>query len=211
MTIFGLIGAVATAWYFGESAEPWFHDLIINEDTEDAKLFGTIPYEMLVPSFAYGSIFLIALIFFSIISYFMSKSVEEVGLGSIDKSLGVAFGLFRGFVLVLLMYMPFSHFIDKEDMPTWTKESKMIPMLQHSSEWVSKTFNENEYIEDKIAEGKEELAPVKELIGEDGAVEEIKKSLKAAGYDDESRDGISNIIEADPATESLSIDRNLNE
>lgn len=54
---------------------------------------------------AFVTLFLAVFIVGSLISYFLSKAVRHIGLGSADRVLGVMFGVARGALVIVLVLM----------------------------------------------------------------------------------------------------------
>jgi membrane protein required for colicin V production len=68
---------------------------------------------------AFASIFVVALIGFSIVSYLLYRLLSIAGVSGVDRSLGMLFGLVRGFVIVSLLILA-STFMDFTSQPWWT-------------------------------------------------------------------------------------------
>ncbi|MDF1790998.1 MAG: CvpA family protein [Thalassobaculaceae bacterium] len=82
-----------------------------------------------------GVLFIAALIIFMILARLASGTLQMVGLGAVDRSLGFLFGLLRGAVLVCVAYLlvlwaeP-----DPQDHPTWLTEAKSLPLVVAGSD-----------------------------------------------------------------------------
>ena len=68
---------------------------------------------------AFASIFVVALIGFSIVSYLLYRLLSIAGVSGVDRSLGMLFGLVRGFVIVSLLVLA-ATFMDFTSQPWWT-------------------------------------------------------------------------------------------
>lgn len=83
---------------------------------------------------AYAAVFIAALIVGSLVTWLVGKLVRTVGLGGIDRLLGLLFGVARGFalacVLVLLLGLTA---LPRE--PSW-HASPLIPQFQQGAEWM---------------------------------------------------------------------------
>jgi membrane protein required for colicin V production len=77
-------------------------------------------------------LFLGSLIVFSVISHQLAKFVQGSALSAVDRSLGVAFGVLRGAILVSLAYLLFMWF--KPDGTQMLNEAKTLPMMQQCAE-----------------------------------------------------------------------------
>lgn len=83
---------------------------------------------------AYAAVFIAALIVGSLVTWLIGKLVRTVGLGGIDRLLGLLFGVARGLalacVLVLLLGLTA---LPRE--PSW-HASPLIPEFQRGAEWM---------------------------------------------------------------------------
>jgi membrane protein required for colicin V production len=93
-----------------------------------------------------GLIFLVVLIVVHLITSRISDSVLDSRVGAIDRILGLAFGVARGFVLVLIPYMFAVSFMCKDsntvaliqgckpgELPIWIEKSQSLPIVSQSS------------------------------------------------------------------------------
>lgn len=106
LTIVGVIGGALAALMFGKSLAPvtrgWFG---IVEGQDPGKFMNMIPKEMAADFTAYAVIFLSVFIILQLASHFFSMAVAAIGLGPVDRTLGVIFGLARGLLFVSIIYM----------------------------------------------------------------------------------------------------------
>lgn len=93
-----------------------------------------------------GVIFLIVLIAIHLITARIADTVLDSRVGVIDRVLGLAFGVVRGFVLVLIPYMFVVSFMCKDsttralsqgckegELPFWVEKSHALPIISQSS------------------------------------------------------------------------------
>ena len=73
---------------------------------------------------AFAAIFIVALIGFSIISYLLYRLLSIAGVSGVDRSLGMLFGLVRGFAIVALLILA-ATFMDFTSQPWW-KDSLLV-------------------------------------------------------------------------------------
>lgn len=78
------------------------------------------------------AIFTVSLIVLSMATHAISGRVQESSLSAIDRSLGFAFGVVRGAVLVSLVYM-FALWL-WPDQPAWLRDAKSRPFLAVGAE-----------------------------------------------------------------------------
>jgi membrane protein required for colicin V production len=134
-TIGSLLGAAAATFAFGPQLKPMVHGWIIDPGAEaPQQLFGIVPYEMLVPVIAFAIVFTVTIIVLTIVTHIISKGVHSVGLGPVDRSLGVVFGLLRGVILVGLMGLVFNFVLSDEQRDTYFGQSKTYPMVVYTAD-----------------------------------------------------------------------------
>lgn len=186
LTIVNLIGAAAAAWYLGGQFAPAFQKWMgageVAAGEKPHKVLGLVPPEVAGTFLSYFAVFFVTLIILALAGMAISGSVKAMGLGPLDKFLGMVFGALRGFLLVLLMYAPFAHFMppDKEKYPQWAEESISFGMLDSSYRWVKDTFGDKEAAAD-TPEGKEEEGPLGRRLkkmGDDIMREQEKKAAQ---------------------------------
>lgn len=141
LTIVGLAGGTFAAYTLAPLIEPSFQEWLIDPDNKDEKLWDLIPMEIVASVSAYGLCFIITFIALSIASHFLSKSIKEMGLGAVDRSVGVIFGLLRGLLLISLIYLPFSLLMEKDSFPDWVKDSKTIPVIEYTIDTTYDVFD----------------------------------------------------------------------
>ena len=110
LTIIGIIGGMAAAYFTGPMLAPtmrgWLGVKEAVEGEEQAKLFDLIPYIYVADALAYGAIFIVFVVILSFLSHFLAEFVSKIGLGALDRTLGVIFGIVRGVLLVGIIYLP---------------------------------------------------------------------------------------------------------
>lgn len=81
------------------------------------------------------AIFLVVLIVLSLVTRVAAGLVRNLGLGPLDRTLGLLFGLVRGFLLACLAWLAFVWFVPLEaDRPAWITEARSQPALAWGSE-----------------------------------------------------------------------------
>ena len=76
--------------------------------------------------FSFSAIFVGVLIFSSIIQFIMSKFVSLIGLGGLDRVLGLIFGLLRGLIISMTILVLFREFLPLGD---WVVSSRIAEYL----------------------------------------------------------------------------------
>jgi len=128
LTIVGTVGAVLAAYFFGPLLSPHIAAMMgvdpNAEFAEPEKLFGIIPYDVLASILAYGSIFIVVIIVLSLLSHMIAETAKSVGLGAIDRTLGVVFGIVRGVLILGLLNLPIYIFAkDPESRPDFINDA----------------------------------------------------------------------------------------
>lgn len=175
LTIIGVIGGIAGAYYGGAAIRPFFRDMFGvgegAEKKEDSKLFDLIPYEIVADALAYGIIFLIIVILLSVISHYLSSATKKWGLGIVDRSMGVVFGIVRGIILLGLLYMPVHIFVDVEKKKEWFSGARTIIYVELTADFMARFFPEFSQEPKKMYDGK--------------AAKEVEKLLRPKSLDNE--------------------------
>ena len=135
LTIFGAIGGVFAALAFGAGLRPIMDGWLgIVQGEKVAKLFDVIPMTLVSTVLSYALIFILVFGVLSFISHLISEQVRSLGLGAVDRTLGVVFGLARGFVILGIFYLPIHLFMDDSNKESWFQESKTQVVVAGVSE-----------------------------------------------------------------------------
>jgi membrane protein required for colicin V production len=84
-----------------------------------------------------GVLFVVSLLVFSVVVGMLSSRVRASSLGSVDRSLGLLFGLARGALVICLAYLVTAHLIapghwppKPEELPPWIAQASLRPYLE---------------------------------------------------------------------------------
>ena len=178
----------------------------LDKEDEDYRFFDIIPDEVVAEGAAYLAVFLLIFLILSVLGHFLSKGAQAIGLGPVDRSFGVIFGLIRGALLIIVLYLPFSYIMEPDEFPQFVQESKLIPLVDDSSQWLLETAGLEESMEElagdageKAAEKKQKLSDDMidrvrdEYIGNDGMPEE--PDADQPGYEENDREALENLID----------------
>lgn len=175
LTIIGVVGGIAGAYSFGPHAKPVFYNLLgVNPDSDQdvPKLFDLVPYDIIADGLAYGVIFVVIVIVLSIISHYISAFTQKSGLGIIDRTLGVVFGLVRGILLLGLLYVPVHIHVEAKTKKEWFETSRSILYVEWTADYLV-TFFPN------LKEDPEKLFDPDASIGKAiGAAKDLSKDIK---------------------------------
>lgn len=76
-------------------------------------------------------IFLIALVVVHLITARISDSIQDSGIGMIDRVLGFVFGAVRGFVLIVIPYMFYENFFpEPANQYEWVRSARSLPYIK---------------------------------------------------------------------------------
>ncbi|MFP4313029.1 MAG: CvpA family protein [Alphaproteobacteria bacterium] len=162
-TILNVVGALAAAYYGGGMLLPLMEGWLgVDPAAEDPqRLFDIIPYTIIAQILSYGAIFILVVIILSIISHFLAETVRSIGLGAIDRTLGVIFGILRGVLLIGLLYLPLHLSVngtdEEEQVEQWFEGSKTYLYIEGTADFIARFVPEDakKAIERNIEDGAE--------------------------------------------------------
>jgi membrane protein required for colicin V production len=207
LTILGVIGGLAAAYYGGPHLIPhmegWLGVEPPQEGVTPEKLLGILPYDILAQILSYGLIFIVVVIVLSIISHMLAETARALGLGPVDRTLGVIFGLARGILLLGVIYFPFHLMLGPEEKEEWFEGSKTFFFVEQTSEAIAqfvpeKTVAKFQKDAESVQEGLEANDRLNELKGNNAEKKEPAPQDGKGGYTDEFRDQMDNLFEAKP-------------
>ena len=137
LTIFGFLGGILAAFFLGGALTPMVMNFFNIEKDTPNKLFGMVPYDIVATVATYGGIFLAVFLILQLASYFISSAANAIGLGPVDRTLGVFFGLARGVLLLGFLYLPFHFILPDENKENWFGSSKAFVYIESTSKWLS--------------------------------------------------------------------------
>lgn len=137
LTIFGVLGGAFGAYMFGSKLSPVFRGWFgVEEGKTPEKLFDLIPYTIVADVCAYAGIFIAIFLILQLVSYFMSASIKAIGLGPVDRSLGVAFGIARAMLFLGVIYLVLGGLIPDDNRQELLGKSKTIVYIEAVSDWM---------------------------------------------------------------------------
>lgn len=139
LTIVGVLGGMIAAYHFGPVLLPLMEGWLgIDPAAEEPqRLFDIIPYTYVAQFLAYGSVFLVVVIILSIISHMIAEAVKSIGLGAIDRSFGVVFGIVRGILLLGILYLPVHLTIEEKTVDGWFAESRTHVYIKKTADIIA--------------------------------------------------------------------------
>lgn len=86
---------------------------------------------------AFGSMFLVALIFLSIVAGMVGGVVRGSVLGGLDRTLGMAFGVLRGAALVIFAYIAGGLVVTADRWPEPVLAARSLPYAHEGAVWAT--------------------------------------------------------------------------
>ena len=132
-------------------------------------------------------VFFVPLIALKIVAGLIARAVRGLGLGGVDRLLGLIFGFIRGALIVCAAYLVASLLISRDQYPAWVQDAYLKPSVEVGADWLA-TFIPADIAEQsrQIAEDTARKAQkIRDNAGEAGA----------AGYGDAARQQLENIIQ----------------
>lgn len=200
LTIAGVFGGLAAAYFVGPSFAPimrgWFG---VEEGVDPEKLFGILPYNILADGLAYALIFIVVVGVLSVVSHMMAEAARNMGLGAIDRTLGVIFGLVRGLLLLSILYLPVHLMLDKKTTDEFFTSSRTHVYLEKTANWLSgflpDNATENLQIDEVVEDAGEKISSTRaKLESLDLLQKEIKK-IDESGYGENIRNEMDKLFE----------------
>lgn len=106
---------------------------------------------MMADSLTAITIFLVFLILFTIVSHVVSHHIQDSALGGVDRSLGFAYGLARGGLVILAFDMILSFFIARPDYPAFLTQGRFRPLVTQYAIALQSAFPDS--LVDRLPEG----------------------------------------------------------
>ncbi len=161
LTVFGIGGGIAASYVMSPLLIPSMRGWLgVSEEADAAKLFDIVSYTLLADILSYGAVLIAFVVILSIISHFIAEFAKNLGLGALDRTLGVVFGLIRAAFVLGLMYLPFFYLAGDEQKDEWFKDSKTQIYLEISSSWIDGFIPKE--VADNVVEGVETVKDVSE-------------------------------------------------
>lgn len=176
-TIAGVVGGILAAVFFAPPLAKIFRGWFgVTEDGTPEKLFDIIPMNFVADGLAYAAIFITFVIIISVFSQFFSAAVKAAGLGPIDRTMGVIFGMLRAVLLLALLYLPFYLLMDEQSKAEYFADSKTHVYIEKVSAYIAQYLPSSKDVENKINEVEENQ--IKKKLFENDILSNGKKDEK---------------------------------
>ncbi len=124
--VFGLaawVGAGAAAVVLFPRVQPLTRGLIANPEFADPIGFGLA--------------FLVVLIVLSLLARLLSGAARKSGLGGLDRTLGLLYGLARGAAVVIVVYIAAGTIDPMDNWPSAVLEARTLPPIYLGAHWLA--------------------------------------------------------------------------
>ena len=136
--------------------------------------FVTTP--LLADLVAGAGLFIASLIVLTIVTGLVARAVHMSALSSIDRTLGLFFGLARGLLLVSLAYLVLDFSVPTGDRPGWIREAKSGPLLEQGADMLRHVLPEQLQMKSTAA-----LDSAQHLIDQKNEAERAMRALSNPG------------------------------
>ena len=93
-----------------------------------------IENQMLADFAAGAGLFVVALALLTVLAQLAARQVRDSAASNFDRSLGFAFGVLRGVILVSLLYLSAAWFWGRDNLPDAITEARTFPLIEGSAE-----------------------------------------------------------------------------
>lgn len=200
LTIAGVVGGLFAAIFFGPKLAPVFRNWLgVAEGEEVGKLFDVVPMNIVADVCAYAAIFIIVVIIISVISHFTAGAAKAMGLGPIDRTLGVIFGIVRAVILLALLYLPFHLLMDANSKEKYFADSKTHIFIENTADYMVRFLPSSGDVQSKVNEVKDGQIKKKlfenDILYNKDAKPEEKPEAEEEGYSKTERQELEELIE----------------
>ena len=114
----------------------------------------SIANKQLALAAAIAAVFLVTLVFVSLITTKLSELILDSAIGTLDRTLGLFFGAARGLLIAVVAFMFFDTLVGEKSQPDLLKDARLRPVLKMASTALFKA----------LPEDPEFLAPFRKVI-----------------------------------------------
>lgn len=103
-----------------------------------------IPNDMIAHGLSAILLFIVSLITFSLLSSFVADFIHKTPLSSVDRLLGLGFGVLRGGLVICLLYFGIAWAYAGKEMPGWVTKSSSLPIVQRGADYLTTLVPEDQ-------------------------------------------------------------------
>jgi len=89
-----------------------------------------------------AGVFLFVLLVVHFLTAQISDRILDSRVGMVDRILGFAFGMVRGFLIVVIAYLFFDFLVEQETQPKWIVESQSLPYIKSTGKTIESVLLE---------------------------------------------------------------------
>lgn len=199
LTIFGAIGGLFATLAYGDDLRPLMDGWLgVADGADGEKLFGVVSMSIVSAGLSYLAVFVLVFGVLSFIAHLIAEQVRALGLGAVDRTLGVVFGLARGLLIVGIFYLPLHILMSDDDKESWFKDSNTYPLVSAVSGWIETALPDDmmPFSNQPGKDKPEDESAAKAAIAEP-APEPKTATPSSGGYTDQDRSKIDTLIDAE--------------
>jgi membrane protein required for colicin V production len=122
LAILTWIGALGVAWF----GYPYADELAQK----------TIAEPWIAHAAALALVFLVPLIAFKVVAGIIAAHLPGGVFGTLDRTVGIAFGVVRGVAIVCAAYLGLSMVLEPASHPPWVTGARSLPYVQRGADWL---------------------------------------------------------------------------
>jgi len=157
-----------------------------------------IPSPLVADIAAGALLFVGAFLILAVIARAIGRALESAqGLGPINRSLGMLFGLVRGALIVTVAYLALIWTVPERDHPSWIAEARTTPILKESAAMLEQALPEEWRAKSEAAAKAAEEAAREEMMRRLNAPSPAndRDAKGAAGYNEGARKALDDLIQ----------------
>ncbi len=129
------IGAWIGSVVIASALQPWGKQIAM-QWIKDEQIAGAV---------SFVALFLVAVIVLKIIARIIGNLVDGMGLGSIDRTLGLLFGIARGGLLAIVAYIVAGMTTSIDHWPDAARDARCLPYVYKGAVWVRQNALPEDY------------------------------------------------------------------
>jgi membrane protein required for colicin V production len=134
-------------------------------------------------------VFIAAFILIRVIGYALTRRIHTThALGTLDRLVGVGFGVVRALVLLGVFYLVFNAATPPERVPAWIKDATLYPLASFSAKTLMALAPQGSAVAGQVAPALQEAV-------REGTSQGKGQASKGPGYDQQSRDEVDALVE----------------
>lgn len=166
-----------------------------------------IENRMLADLAAGVTLFVITLIVLTLAAHYAARKVRDSAAGGFDRSMGFVFGLFRGVVLISLLFLSATWFWGNQDLPKPVLQARTYPLIEGSTRLLLTLIPDNARLtaenatgisktRDKATSSERTLRKLMEPAPKAGKITDFTGDSRSRGYGRLERSEMQRLIES---------------